>query len=110
MPIGSSALSAECSQVRKICCALSAEYTPELTHLTALHNAVVHCVWSCPEGKVRHYHSAPWAMKLQIRHDTDSVYMTGKDIHLSYDQDQHTWRFRRRQKGGAGLVLNKSVN
>ena len=46
MPIGSSALSAECSQVRKICCALSAECTPELTHLTALHNAVVHCVWS----------------------------------------------------------------
>ena len=51
MPIGSSALSAECSQVRKICCALSAECTPELTHLTALHNAVVHCVWSWMEGR-----------------------------------------------------------
>ena len=31
-------------------------------------------------------------MKLQVGHGTDSVYMTGKDIHLSYDQDQHTWR------------------
>ena len=30
MPIGPSALSAECTQVRKICCALSAECTPEL--------------------------------------------------------------------------------
>ena len=49
MPIGSSALSAECSQVRKICCALSAECTPELRVMSTIHNAVVHCVWSWVE-------------------------------------------------------------
>ena len=47
MPIGPSALSAECTQVRKICCALSAECTPELGVMSAVQSAVVHCVWSC---------------------------------------------------------------
>ena len=45
MPIGPSALSAECTQVRKICCALSAECTPELRVMSAVQSAVVHCVW-----------------------------------------------------------------
>ena len=47
MPIGPSTLSAECTQVRKICCALSAECTPELGVMSAVQSAVVHCVWSC---------------------------------------------------------------
>ena len=47
MPIGPSALSAECTQVRKICCALSAECTPELGVMSAVQSAVVHCVWCC---------------------------------------------------------------
>ena len=44
--LGLTALSAECTQVRKICCALSAECTPELRVMSAVQSAVVHCVWS----------------------------------------------------------------
>ena len=51
MPIGPSALSAECTKVRKICCALSAECTPELGVMSAVQSAVVHCVWSCSPAR-----------------------------------------------------------
>ena len=58
MHIGPSALSAECTQVRKICCALSAECTPELGVMSAVQSAVVHCVWSYTQCTP---HRPPWA-------------------------------------------------